>query len=79
MAELPRTATGKMMKTRLREMFSDHELADHQPSRVRHAEEVTGMDPDILVEEPPDELFVGPQNRNAQHCVPAALHVETTD
>jgi acyl-coenzyme A synthetase/AMP-(fatty) acid ligase len=26
--ELPRTATRKLMKTRLREMFSDHELAD---------------------------------------------------
>ncbi len=26
--ELPHTATGKLMKTRLREMFRDHELPD---------------------------------------------------
>jgi fatty-acyl-CoA synthase len=27
-AELPHTATGKLMKTRLREMFRDHKLPD---------------------------------------------------
>jgi fatty-acyl-CoA synthase len=26
--ELPHTATGKLMKTRLREMFHDHKLSD---------------------------------------------------
>jgi fatty-acyl-CoA synthase len=26
--ELPHTATGKLMKTRLREMFQDHRLPD---------------------------------------------------
>jgi fatty-acyl-CoA synthase len=27
--ELPHTATGKLMKTRLREMFRDHKLPGH--------------------------------------------------
>jgi acyl-CoA synthetase (AMP-forming)/AMP-acid ligase II len=27
--KLPHTATGKVMKTRLREMFFDHKLPDH--------------------------------------------------
>jgi len=35
LAELPHTATGKIMKTRLREMFADHRLPEGSAPGVR--------------------------------------------